>query len=534
MLTTDVLIIGSGIAGATAALRLAENPNRRIALVTRAPDPHDSNTYWAQGGIIHRSPDDRAELLVEDILAAGAGASLPKAAQILAEEGPPLLDEILMKISNIEFDRAANHELSYAQEAAHQRRRILHVGDGTGAAISIGLIKTLQSKPNIQWFTDATAVDLITYPHHSRDPLDTYKPIACHGAYVFDRKGRAVHRTLAAVTILATGGLGRIFRNTTNPQGARGDGLAMASRAGARIINAEYVQFHPTALAAPGSEGFLISESVRGEGAVLLTPDGRAFMQDYSPQWKDLAPRDVVSRAIHHVMETNGYSYVLLDIASHKPAEEIKSRFPNIYAACLKFGVDISREPIPVVPAAHYFCGGVQVDEVGQTSIENLYAVGEVSCTGLHGANRLASTSLLEGLVWGHRAARDIEKKLSQAPHHIPTRAEIPPWDESQLDADPDPALIQGDMQTIQNIMWHYVGLVRSGERLSRAIRELRHLQNEIETFYRTTKLSDGLIGLRNSVETALIIAQAARHNRQSRGCHYRVDSVSEEGDRLI
>jgi L-aspartate oxidase len=533
MIQTDILIIGTGIAGATAALRLAENPNRRIALVTRS-EPHDSNTYWAQGGIIHRGPDDRAELLEEDILAAGAGASNPEAARILAQEGPPLLEDILIKISKIDFDKNQNGELNYGNEAAHQRRRIIHVGDGTGAAISKGLIAALKSKPNIQWFTDATAVDLITYPHHSRDPLDTYKPVTCHGAYVFDHKKRTVHRTLAAVTILATGGLGRIYRNTTNPQGARGDGLAMAHRAGAQIINAEYVQFHPTALAVPGSEGFLISEAVRGEGGILLTPDGQPFMKDYSPEWKDLAPRDVVARAIHHVMETKGYTYVLLDIASHKSAEEIQKRFPNIYSTCLKFGVDISRDPIPVVPAAHYFCGGAQVDNVGRTSIQNLYAVGEVSCTGLHGANRLASTSLLEGLVWGHRAARDIESKLAQTQPRIPTREEIPAWDESGLDADSDPALIQGDMQTIQNIMWHYVGLVRSGDRLSRAIRELRHLQNETETFYRTTKLSDGLIGLRNAVEAALIIAQAARHNRQSRGCHYRVDSVDGEGDRLI
>jgi len=533
MKTTDVLIIGSGIAGVTAALRLAQNPDRRIILITRDIDPHESNTRWAQGGIIERGPDDNASLLVEDILAAGAGASLPLAAEILANEGPPLLKEVLMDTAGVQFDREPNGELSYGQEAAHSRRRILHIGDGTGNAISQGLIAALQRQPNVELLTNATAVDLITYPHHSRDPLDAYRPVACHGAYVFDRNGQAVHRTLAAVTILATGGLGRIYRNTTNPPGARGDGLGMASRAGARIINAEYVQFHPTALAVPGAEGFLISEAVRGEGGILLTPDGHPFMEKYSPEWKDLAQRDIVARAIHEEMEAHGYSHVLLDIASHMPADEIKTRFPNIYAECLRVGIDITREPIPVVPAAHYFCGGVAVDEWGQSSIANLYAVGEVSCTGLHGANRLASTSLLEGMVWGHRAADHIEKALNEQMPAIPTREEVPPWDESNLTRESDPALIQGDMQTIQNIMWHYVGLIRTGERLARAIRELRHMQNEIETFYRKTKLSDGLIGLRNAVEVALIIAQAAQHNRQSLGCHYRTDAV-EAGDRLL
>jgi L-aspartate oxidase len=394
-----------------------------------------------------------------------------------------------------------------------------------------GLVAALHHCPNIKIEANATAVDLITFPHHSRDPLDNYRPISCHGAYVFDRKERTVHRHVASSIVLATGGLGRIYRNTTNPPGARGDGLAMAHRAGARIVNAEYVQFHPTALASPGAEGLLISEAVRGEGGILLTPDGRRFMSEYAPEWRELAPRDIVARAIHHEMEKHDYSYVLLDIASQLPADAIRNRFPNIYSECLKAGVDITQEPIPVVPAAHYFCGGVLVDEWGHSSIENLYAIGEISCTGVHGANRLASTSLLEGLVWGTRTARHIEEHESGA---TPGFDMVPPWDESGLTAEPDPALIQGDLQTIQNIMWHYVGLVRSGERLSRAIRELRHLWNEIETFYRGTKLSDGLIGLRNAVEVALLIAQAAQHNRQSRGCHYRQDSVSFEGDRLI
>lgn len=533
-LETDVLIVGCGIAGATAALQLARNTQCQITIVTSAPDPHESNTRYAQGGIVGRGPDDSAEILTADILAAGAGASSPPAARILAEEGPPLLEEILVKTARVAFDCNAHGQLEWGQEAAHSRRRILHVGDGTGRAIIEGLIAALRQCPNVTILTNATAVDLITFPHHSRDPLAAYHPIACYGAYVFDSQGRTVHRDLAAVTILATGGLGRIYRNTTNPPGARGDGVAMAHRAGARIINAEYVQFHPTALAAPGAEGFLISEAVRGEGGALLTPEGRPFMADYSPQWKDLAPRDVVARAIHHQMETHGYAYVLLDIASHMPAAAIRARFPNIYATCARIGLDITREPIPVVPAAHYFCGGVLVDEWGRSSIQNLYAIGEVSCTGLHGANRLASTSLLEGLVWGHRAARHIEHVLNENPPHVPSSQDVPPWDESGLVAEADPALIQGDMQTIQNIMWHYVGLARSADRLSRAIRELRHLWNEIETFYRTTKLSDGLIGLRNAVEVALIVAQAARHNRQSRGCHYRQDSVLVEGDRLI
>jgi len=272
MKQTDVLIIGSGIAGAAAALRLAKNPRRRIALITREPDPCESNTRYAQGGIIGRGLEDEPDSLIADILAAGAQASLPEAARILTEEGPLLLQEILIETAGVIFDSTPDGQIAWGQEAAHSRRRIAHVGDGTGKAIIEGLMAALRRCPNVTLETNLTAVDLITFPHHSRDPLAAYQPVVCHGAYVFERKGRAVHRYLSAVTILATGGLGRIFRYTTNPPGARGDGLAMASRAGARIINAEYIQFHPTALAVPGAEGFLISEAVRGEGGVLLTP----------------------------------------------------------------------------------------------------------------------------------------------------------------------------------------------------------------------------------------------------------------------
>ncbi len=531
MKTTDVLIMGSGIAGASAALRLARDPDCHITLITRAPDPHESNTRWAQGGIIHRNGADDAPHLVSDILTAGAGASLPEIAEILATEGPIRLERLLIEQGLVEFDRNPDGTLMYGQEGAHSRRRILHVGDRTGHRIMQGLIRAIQACPNIELMSNVTAVDLITYPHHSRNPLDTYAPVTCYGAYVFDRDGHEVHRTLAKTTILATGGLGRIYRNTTNPVGSRGDGLAMAHRAGARIINTEYIQFHPTTLAIPGAQGFLISEAVRGEGGVLLTPDGEPFMQHYDPQWRDLAPRDVVARAIHNEMETKGYPYVLLDIANHLPADIIKERFPTIYAECLRVGIDITQEAIPVMPAVHYSCGGIAVDAWGESTIRNLYAIGEVACTGLHGANRLASTSLLEGLVFGERTAEHIATLMPTLT--LPDADSIPEWDESNLTHESDPALIQGDMQTIQNIMWHYVGLVRSGERLSRAIRELRHIQNEIETFYRKTSLSDGLIGLRNAVEVGLIVAQAARHNRQSRGCHFRSDAVN-TGDRLL
>ncbi|HKY44055.1 MAG TPA: FAD-dependent oxidoreductase, partial [Pyrinomonadaceae bacterium] len=342
MANTETLIIGCGIAGATAALRLARNPERQVTIITRASEIHESNTRYAQGGIIGRGPDDTSQLLFEDIVAAGAGVTFPTAARILADEGPPLLNDVLERIAGVVFDHTEEGTPVWGQEAAHSRRRILHVGDTTGLAIMSGLVAALKKYPNIKIKTEATAVDLITFPHHSRNPLDNYREISCHGCYVFDRTEKTVHRYLASATILATGGLGRIYRNTTNPVGARGDGLAMAHRAGARIANAEYVQFHPTALAVPGAEGLLISEAVRGEGGVLLTPDLRPFMERYSPQWKDLAPRDVVARAIHHEMEAHGYSHVLLDIASHMPAEAIRGRFPFIYDACLKVGVDVS------------------------------------------------------------------------------------------------------------------------------------------------------------------------------------------------
>ncbi len=398
---TDVLIIGSGLAGATAALRLAEDRQRQITVITRAEEPIESNSRYAQGGIVGRGHNDAAEILIEDVLNAGDGISYPPAVHVLAEEGPQLIDQVLIEHAGVTFDRDAHGNVIYGLEAAHSKRRVLHVGDLTGKAIMRGLLKKLSEQPNISLLPRHTAVDLLTFPHHALDPMAVYQPFRCHGAYVFDQDTRKVKPILAGRTILATGGLGQIFLNTSNPQGSRGDGLAMAYRAGARVVNAEYIQFHPTALHMPGATKFLISEAVRGEGGVLLTPDGDSFMERHAPQWKDLAPRDIVARAIYWEMVENDFHYVLLDIASHMKPDAIKARFPQIYALCQSQDIDITQRPIPVVPAAHYFCGGVLVDLWGRSTIPGLYAVGEVSCTGVHGANRLASTSLLEGLVWG-------------------------------------------------------------------------------------------------------------------------------------
>lgn len=527
---TDTLIIGSGIAGATAALRLSADRERQITLIANTTRPNESSSTYAQGGIVGRGEEDSKELLVDDILNAGAGLSYLPAVQLLAEEGSPLINEILIDGLGLDFDRDPSGVFAFGLEGAHSRRRILHVGDYVGRAVMKALIQKVTNQPNITFLLRHTAVDLITFPHHSIDHLAVYQSITCHGAYVFNQESKTVHRIMAGNTILATGGLGQIFLHTSNPSNARGDGLAMAYRAGARVANTEYIQFHPTTLHMPGVTKFLISEAVRGEGGVLLTPDGKPFMGRYDPEWKDLASRDVVSRAIYWQMLENDYPYVLLDIASNGEPGAIRQRFPHIYERCLEYNIDITKQPIPVLPAAHYFCGGVLVDLWGRTSIPRLYAVGEVSCTGVHGANRLASTSLLEGLVWGDRAAQDIRQRSRLAPLN---EGEAPPWDEDRLIYDADPSLVQGDMQSIRNLMWHYVGIIRSEYRLNRAIRELRHLWLEIEDFYRKTRLTDGLIGLRNSVLVGLIITRAARRNSISRGCHYREENILGEEERV-
>ena len=520
-LQCDVLIIGAGIAGATAALNLAENDNLRIIMLTKYENPLESNTFYAQGGIIYTGEEDSPEQLAEDLTRAGDGLNSREAVSILAHEGPRLVRDLLVDKYQVPFTLTPENELERTREAAHSTSRILHVNDATGRAIQQSLVKALLKQPNIQIMTQYTAIDLLTPAHHSLNRLAIYEPLSCVGAYVYDHNSGEVRTILAKATILASGGLGQIFLHTTNPEGATGDGLAMAYRAGARIINAEYVQFHPTTFYDQGSARFLISEALRGEGGILLNINGERFMQHYEPEWQELAPRDVVARSIHREMLRTGADHVYLDVASTMSAETIRDRFPNIYESCMQYGVDPTREPIPVVPAAHYFCGGVWVDSWGRTSLQRLYAVGEVTCTGVHGANRLGSSSLLEGLVWGTRAARDIRWQINGM--DAPNPALIPAWESTGTDP-ADPALVRHDMQTIKHSMWYYVGLVRSRRRLERALRDLNNLSQDIDAFYRTTRVEPQIISLRNAVLAALIVARAAWENRESHGCHYRED----------
>ena len=513
----DVLIIGSGIAGATAALELADQ-QLNVLLITRAEEPQESNTYYAQGGIIYQGKTDSPESLAQDLFKAGVNYNNPNAVKLLADIGPGLVKRILIDKLHVPFDRETDGSFSLIHEAAHSSKRILHTTDVTGKAIEIELIKAVKAHPGVTILTQHTAIDLITPSHHSSDPNYMYAPQSCVGAYALNQETGEVVRCLSKFTLLATGGLGNIFLKTSNPSGARGDGLAMAYRANARVTNAEFVQFHPTTFHHRHAPNFLISEALRGAGAKLLDTHGNPFMERFSPDWKDLAPRDIVARSIHMIMLEQGVKSVYLDLASYMTPAKIKAHFPSIYEQLISYGVDISSEPIPVVPAAHYSVGGVWVDDWGRTTIDQLYAAGEVSCTGLHGANRLGSASLLEGLVWGQRVAQHIHEHIDEV--NLLEATIIPSWQlaDEQL---PDLALIQQDMSSIQHIMWNYVGLIRTPKRLKRAWNELRTLEFQIEEFYRETRITDSLVGLRNAVRSALIITIAAWTNKKSIGCHY-------------
>jgi L-aspartate oxidase len=517
-LSADALVIGSGVAGLSAALHLLD-AGWRVALVART-EPLDSNTALAQGGIVTRGPADSPGALVGDILRTGEGLGLPEAARIVAAEGPDAVETVLQKRAGVPFARAGRG-FDYTKEGAHSRRRILHVDDATGKAIAEHLLAAVCDHPRLTLLAHHTAVDLITLNHQSRDPLKVYDANRCLGAYCLDNRSGRVRTLFAPAVVLATGGAGRVWLHTTNPEGARGDGLAMAYRAFVPIINAEYMQFHPTTLFHRDSEGFLISESLRGEGARLLTRDGRPFMQRYHALG-DLAPRDVVSRAIYQEMLSRGDSYVLLDATAYRGHIPLKERFPTISAACGRFGFDIATEPIPVVPAAHYHCGGVKVDLDARTPLSGLWAVGEVACTGLHGANRLASTSLLEGLVFGGRCARSVCAARSGAKETwrraIP---DVPDWEAPRGAAEPDPALLIQDSLLVRSTMWNYAGILRTHDRLHRAQSDINYLRHRAEKFYKEAKVTDALLGLRNKIQVAQMIIGAAIRNPVSRGCHF-------------
>lgn len=529
-LNTDVLVIGSGIAGATCALTLAER-GIDVTLLTAEEELTTTNTAWAQGGIVYRGPGDSPALLVADVLEAGDRQNYERAVRHLAERGPEVVQLLLLDRYAVPFTHGghgfAEDQLALTREGAHSAPRILYCADHTGASIMDTLKAAVDRAPNIRVLTQRTAVDLLTTQHHATHLDFGYDLLnECVGAYVFDELAGEVSTILAAATVLATGGAGQVFLHTTNTSGSIGSGLAMASRAGARLRNVEYVQFHPTALYRdPRFAGrcFLISEAVRGEGARLKNARGETFTERYDPRG-DLAPRDVVTRAILDELLHSGEPCVYLDAANHID-KDLATRFPTIHAECARQGIDIEKQPIPVVPAAHYNCGGVLVDERGRTTLERLYAVGECSCTGVHGANRLASTSLLEGLLWGYQSALDIAARLGPRAKLSPKLiGAIPDWESPGDVHNEDPALIAGDWSVIKHTMWHYAGITRSKARLGRAVGDLRNLGRNLGEFYQRTPLSRPLIGLFHGAETANLIAYAALRNRRSHGCHYRTD----------
>ncbi|MFG1483997.1 L-aspartate oxidase [Halobacteriovorax sp. HFRX-2_2] len=513
----DVLILGCGIAGLATAAKLAES-NLKVGIVTRAKDPQVSNTFWAQGGIIYPNASDDA--LGKDIQVASSNTSNPQAIETLKNFGKLAIDELLLEKANANFERDENNSLKYTKEAAHSIERILYRGDYTGKEIQISLLNLLKdqkSYPTVHFLEAHTAIDLITASHHGISISQRYEERKILGAYLLNQEKGNVVKAMAKKTVLATGGVGALYLHHSNSGASRGDGIAMAKRAGADIIDMEFIQFHPTTFYDSSSHGrFLVSEAVRGEGGVLVNCNGERFMGKYHPEM-ELAPRDVVARSIMEETIETRHECVYLDI-SHKDGEWIKERFPTIYKHCLEHGIDMTKEPIPVVPAAHYTCGGVKIDMKGQTSIKNLYAVGEVSCSGLHGANRLASTSLLEGLTWGYLAAIDISETVDE--ETLYSHLQIKNWQEEY--ASIDKALVQQDWMTLKLTMWNYVGLSRTTNRLKRALAMFNEINDEVSRFYRSCKLDDSLIGLRNAIEVSTMIVKSSMRNKESIGCFFR------------
>jgi L-aspartate oxidase len=512
----DFLVIGSGIAGLSFAIHASQYGN--VIMITKRSDS-DSNTNNAQGGIACvLDPNDTFSSHIKDTLVSGAGLCDEEAVKILVEEGPARIEELISWGARFSTSKNSSvpHHLDLGREGGHHANRIVHTKDLTGREVEESLLRVLRGMPNVTLYENHYTVEFITN-HHLRSSQTKNK---CYGAYVLDTNTNAIHAIRSKITFCASGGAGNVYLHTTNPDIATGDGVAMAYRAGAKIANMEFIQFHPTTLYDERAHSFLISEALRGFGAIIKDKHQRAFMDSYHPL-KSLAPRDIVARAIDKEMKTSGDPCEFLDIR-HVSAAKVKKHFPYIYKRCKEYGIDITKDLIPIVPAAHYMCGGILVDHNGNTSIENLYACGEVSCTGIHGANRLASNSLLEALVFSRRASIDASQKKGSVT--LVPEAAVLPWDDSGTLANDEWILLSHNITEIQSVMWDYVGIVRSNLRLERALRRINLIDKEIEDFYKRTRITPRLLELRNIATNAKLIVVSALRRHESRGLHNTID----------